>query len=251
MSGGALGRKVLRHSPQLFPLPPCLSIDGVLAFACRASSSTSSAAVQLNESKAPGDEQVLVLRASPRDQSGSRAAAVLRKTGRVPGILFSMPNDEKGKLVSFDEKEITSCVQKLGRTAWGCTVFAVHIEEDTEGGAEIRAVGRQVHMTASSGAVENVTLLHCPSDRRVKLQVPLKVFGFEICPGLKAGGRINWITRTIACTAMGSAIPNAFEVDIGHLEINDKLSYGDLTLPEGVVLSVKDMSLPILKIMRK
>jgi len=251
MSGGALGRKVLRHSPRLFPLPPCLSLDGVLDFACRASSSTSSAAVQRgNESKSPGNEQVLVLRASPRDQSGSRAAAVLRKNGRVPGILFSMPNDEKGKLVSFDEKEITSCVQKLGRTAWGCTVFAVQVEE-AEAGAEIRAVGRQVHMTASSGAVENVTLLHCPSDRRVKLQVPLKVFGFEICPGLKAGGRINWITRTIACTAMGSSIPNAFEVNIGHLEINDKLSYGDLTLPEGVVLSVKDLSLPILKIMRK
>lgn len=226
-----------------------MTLDGGLSVACRASSSASSAVVQ----HAMGDEEVL--RAYPRAQSGSRAAALLRERGQVPGILFSLPNDEKGMLVSFDQKEITSCVQKLGRTAWGCTVFGVEIVVDEEGGRRtddrIRAVGRQVHMTAASGAVENVTLLHCPPDRRVKLQVPLKAFGFEICPGLKAGGRINWITRTIACTAMGSGIPSSFEVDISNLEINDKLSYDDLTLPEGVILSVKDTSLPILKIMRK
>lgn len=69
-------------------------------------------------------------------------------------------------------------------------------------------------MTAATDAIENVTLIHCPPDRRVRVNVPLKIYGEEVCPGLKAGGRINWIQRTIACSARGDAVPKGFEVDI-------------------------------------
>ena len=108
-----------------------------------------------------------------------------------------------------------------------------------------------MHLTAASGAIENVTLMHCPPDRQVRVDVPLRVYGEEICPGLKAGGRINWIERTIACIARGDAIPDQFEVDITGLAINDKLHYTDLVLPDGTELAVADPSLPIIKIMRK
>jgi hypothetical protein len=42
----------------------------------------------------------------------------------------------------------------------------------------------------------------------------MQVFGEELCPGLKAGGRINWINRTIAVSCLGGAIPRSFEVDV-------------------------------------
>ena len=113
------------------------------------------------------------------------------------------------------------------------------------------ALGRQVHMNAATDEIENVTLMHCPPDRQVRVQVPLRIFGEEVSPGLKAGGRINWISRTIPCTARGDAVPQAFEVNISALEINDKMYYSDLTLPEGVALAVSDPSLPIIKIMKK
>lgn len=35
--------------------------------------------------------------------------------------------------------------------------------------------GRQVHMTADTDAIENVTLIECPADRHVRVEVPLKV----------------------------------------------------------------------------
>ena len=108
-----------------------------------------------------------------------------------------------------------------------------------------------MHLTASTDDIENVTLLHCPPDRLVRVDVPLRVYGEEICPGLKAGGRINWIVRKISCTARGDSIPVAFEVDISALGINDKLLYNELQLPEGVQLAVKDASLPMIKIMKK
>lgn len=103
-------------------------------------------------------------------------------------------------------------------------------------------------MTADTDAIENVTLMHCPPERTVKVKVPLQVFGEEVCPGIKAGGRINWIQRTIACTTKGDSIPKAFEVDISNLVMNDKVLYSALDVPEGVQLVQKDLDEPILKI---
>lgn len=45
--------------------------------------------------------------------------------------------------------------------------------------------------------------------------------------------------------SLGSVCP------CSHLNINDKLHYSDLDVPEGVDLAVKDLREPILKIMRK
>ena len=204
-----------------------------------------------------------VLIAQLRPESGSRSAARLRKQGQTPGTLFSLPG-EQTLLVSFDTKEISNRLHKLGRTGWACHVFSIQIQDTsptatatttpttpTTTNSPFPALGRQVHIDAVTDEIENVTFIHCPPDRRVKVNVPLHVYGEESCPGLKAGGRINWISRTIPIIASGHAVPSKFEVDVSALDINHKLSFEDLRVPEGARLAVKNPSLPILKIMKK
>ncbi len=50
------------------------------------------------------------LTAIEREGGGSRVAARLRKTGRTPAILFSLPQNES-RLISVDSKEATSLVR--------------------------------------------------------------------------------------------------------------------------------------------
>lgn len=155
-------------------------------------------------------------------------------------------------------------MNKLGRTGWACHIFEIRIPSHasttnnngasssiTSGYTSYRALGRQMHLTAATDEIENVTLLHCPPERKVRVNIPLKVYGEELSPGLKAGGRINWIERTIPCIARGDSIPEKFEVNISTLAVNGKLHFTDLNLPEGVELAVKDPLLPILKIQRR
>jgi len=42
----------------------------------------------------------------------------------------------------------------------------------------------------------------------------MQVIGDDVSPGIKAGGRVNWIRRTIPCLARGDSIPADFTVDI-------------------------------------
>jgi large subunit ribosomal protein L25 len=161
--------------------------------------------------------------------------------------LLALPG-ERDMLLTFDQAKVATQVHRIGRTAFACRLFNLRIDSL---GVEFPSLGRQVHMHPATDEIENVTLMHCPPDRRVRVKVPLQVFGEEVCPGLKAGGRINWIQRTIACIARGDSIPSGFEVDISELVIGNKLHYDALNIPEGVELAVKDPKLPILKIMRK
>lgn len=81
--------------------------------------------------------------------------------------------------------------------------------------------GRQVHMTADTDAVENVTFIYCPPERQVRVEVPLKVrqLAVLIWPSRSAlawclgdcaasdlaaagtGGGVAWALSVDACTA--------------------------------------------------
>lgn len=224
------------------------------------SSAQQNASEHREDSDQKSDENIVHVSARVRTSSGSRAAAKLRESGRVPGTLFSRLPGSGGEdriLLSFDKKEISSIYQKIGSYGWGCQVCNVVIESDdgrgsSENNRMIRALGRQLHVTAATAEPENVTLIGFPSDRKVKVDVPLKTFGREVSPGIRAGGRVNWIRRTIPCIVEGTAlVPQSFEVDISNLKVNDKVLWTSLDIPSGVTIVLKDERQPILKMARK
>lgn len=201
-----------------------------------------------------GEGNVMVLQGALRKESGSRAAAKLRESGRVPGTLFSFGGDtvpEDKILLSFDKKEIGSLYTKIGSYGWGCQVFDVHALNGDGEQKVYRALGRQIHMTAATAQPENVTMISLSEDRLVKVNVPLKTFGKEVSPGIRAGGRVNWIRRTIPCLVRGYDIPQFFEVDISELDVNDKVLWTSLDVPTHVTIALKDPRQPVLKMARK
>eukprot|EP00887_Chlorella_sp_A99_P000673 scaffold5.g673.t1 len=122
---------------------------------------------------------VATLAAELRAEAGSIPAGKLRRAGRTPAVLFSQPGSaDPGAhtLLSLDAKVVAKAVQRLGRAGWACSVFQLEIAGNGGGGApqRVRALGRQVHMRADTDAIENVTFIACPSERLVKVDVPLR-----------------------------------------------------------------------------
>ena len=201
------------------------------------------------------NHNIMEINGQLRTESGSRAAVRLRESGRVPGTLFSMKSNYEvdSVLLSFDKREIASIFHKIGSYGWNCQVFNVKmIGDEAQDGELIRALGRQIHVTAATAEPENVTMIAFPEDRKVKVNVPLKTFGKEVSPGIRAGGRVNWIRRTVPCVVQGWAeVPRFFEVNISDLEINDKVLWTSLDVPEGVKIALKDPRQPVLKMARR
>ena len=215
---------------------------------------------------------VVSLHAVRRSASGSRAAAKLRAQGLVPGTVFSFERENhKGAgedngvahdqvLLAFEKKAIGTLHQKIGSYGFACQVFDIHVTEpDASGEARAttdtyRVLGRQIHTTAASAEPENVTFIDFHPNRKVRVEVPLRTFGREMSPGIRAGGRVNWIRRTVPClvdVSEAEAVPASFEVDISGLEVNDKVLWTELDVPVGVQVLLKDRRQPVLKMARK
>ena len=130
-------------------------------------------------------------------------------------------------------------------------VFTVELPGEGSDGAprRIPVLPKQIYVDAVTSKVENVSFLRCPADARVRVDVPLNVVGADVAPGLRKGGTINQMRRSVRLWAAGSDIPTSVELDISALEVGQKIVHSQLPLPPGVALVLKDPSLPVIKIM--
>ena len=80
------------------------------------------------------------------------------------------------------------------------------------------------------------------------MNVPVSVLGEDACPGIRKGGFLQMIRRTVPTLCRGDAVPPCFEVDVSALEAGETVLLRDLRAREGVSITSDDMSLPVCKI---
>ncbi|CAK0781624.1 hypothetical protein CVIRNUC_005427 [Coccomyxa viridis] len=203
--------------------------------------------------EASGDVSgVDVIHARLRHEEGSRAAVRMRRGGRTPGILFSLPGDAS-VLVSMETKHLNTLLRKHERSGLLSQIFSLHLERDEDGAspAVFPVLPRIMHRDALTDEVENLTLMFCPPDRVVTVPVRVKVVGEELSPGIKKGGYMNLIQRQVKCVGPASAIPKELELDVSSLDFGQRITISGLTLPTGVSIRGMEAGHPICKLAGK
>ncbi len=64
--------------------------------------------------------------------------------------------------------------------------------------------------------------------------------GEEVCPGIKKGGVLNIVHRTLEVKCKADAIPEEFIVDLSAGEIGDSFDAFAIKLPDGVKLTAHE-----------
>lgn len=81
--------------------------------------------------------------------------------------------------------------------------------------------------------LETFGFVRLRAGRRVK--IPLEIFNEEGSPGLKRGGYMNYIQRSILCSIFTINIPRTIEVDVTGCHVGHKIHISDLKLPYGII----------------
>lgn len=64
--------------------------------------------------------------------------------------------------------------------------------------------------------------------------------GEDVSPGIKKGGFVNLIRRSVSCLCMGDRVPTHFEVDVSKLELGERIGLETIdNLPPGIVINEK------------
>jgi large subunit ribosomal protein L25 len=163
------------------------------------------------------------LEIAPRDVEGSRATRRLRRTGRVPGVLYG--GDDEPLAFSVDARELRHAL--AGRGA----VLDVGLD-----GTNTPAVLKSAQRHPVRGETIHVDLLRVNLNVAIHAVVPLELEGGDDAPGTKEGGVLEHVTREINIEALPTEIPESLHLDVSQMQINDTLTLAAVAIPSGVTV---------------
>jgi large subunit ribosomal protein L25 len=167
--------------------------------------------------------QTTKLSISAREPEGSRATRRLRRSGRVPGVLYGGDGDPIA--FSADARELRNALAARGA-----------VLEVVADGKATPAVLKSAQYHPVRGETMHVDLLRVNLNVAIHAVVPLELVGGDDAPGVKSGGVLEHITRELNIEALPAEIPESLTHDVSAMEINDTITLADVTAPSGVTL---------------
>ncbi len=164
------------------------------------------------------------LNVNSRAAEGSRSARRLRRSGRVPGVLYGGGADPVG--FDADERELRHALAGSGAV----------LDLSIDGGKATPVVLKESQRDPVRGQTTHVDLLRVNLNEKIHAAVPLELTGSEDSPGAKEGGILEQITRELNVEALPTAIPESIAHDVSEMQIGETILLSVLTAPEGVTL---------------
>ena len=159
-----------------------------------------------------------------RDAQGSRAARRLRRTGRVPGVIYGGGGDPLG--FDVDARELRHALAASGAV----------LDLSLDGAKATPVVLKEAQRDPVRGETVHVDLLRVRLDQAIHAVVPLELDGVDDAPGVKEGGILEQIVRELNVEALPTAIPESIVHPVGEMQIGETIHLEQLTMPDGVTL---------------
>jgi len=170
---------------------------------------------------------IFELNAEPRNDQGKGASRRLRHAGMVPAIMYGGAanpvnlslNHQKLLLVVDNEKFYS-------------TIVMVNID-----GAKHPVIINDVQMHQAKNAIVHVDLQRVLEDQPIRVHLPIHFLNEATSPGVKLrGGTVSHMRTDIEISCLPKDLPDAVEVDMGAMGLNEPVKLSDLKLPAGVTI---------------
>ena len=159
-----------------------------------------------------------------RAAEGSRAARRLRRTGRVPGIIYG--GDGGPELFAVDGRILRNTLAHSGAI----------LEVAVDGGDTAPVLVKDVQRHPVKGHAVHVDFLRVDMKVAIQTHVTLELFGADEAPGVVEGGVLSQGAVEINIEALPGDIPDSLRFDVSGLEMNATVTLSQLTPPPGVTL---------------
>ena len=179
------------------------------------------------------------LEAIKRDSRGKNEARRLRAAGRIPAVLYGAQKDgEKGSNVpvAVDPKPLLRILHSHS----GVNTL-ITLKVDGEGDA--RVLVKDFLLDPITNHMLHADFVRVNMDRRITVTVPVVIKGEP--RGVKLeGGVLDFVHREIQLESLPLEIPDAIEIDVANLGLNDAIYVRDVAQGQNwVPISAADMML--------
>ena len=164
----------------------------------------------------------LTLKAQPRTEFGSRESRRLRRSGFVPGVVYS--GGSEARPFQVNERDARNVLVHGGAL----------IDVEIEGAGTVPVVIKEQQRDPVRGDLVHLDLQEVKLDVAIQAEVAIELIGVEEAPGVKEGGVLEHVTHQVTIEALPTAIPESIPVDVSGMVIGDTLQLDGVIAPEGV-----------------
>jgi large subunit ribosomal protein L25 len=168
--------------------------------------------------------QQLSLNIERRDGGGSTKARALRKSGKVPGVLYGHGSSES---IAIDRRAFDDLLHHVGRNG---------LVELRLGGKKFdTALLREVQIDPVSRRAIHIDLQRVSANETVHAKLPVVTTGTP--DGVRNfGGVMDVIVHELEIEGPANKLPDHLEVDVTDLGIHEHVTAGGVRLPAGFKL---------------
>jgi large subunit ribosomal protein L25 len=158
-----------------------------------------------------------VLKTETRKERGSHQTAKLRKTGKVPAVVYG--HKEETLSVSVPHEDVAHML-RLG---------APVVDIQTPKGVE-KAQIMELQWDHLGKEVLHVDFKRVSADERIQTDVHIEIRG--TAPGIAEGGVLDQPLHSLRIECPAIAVPKSIRVTISELKIEDSIKVKDVKLPD-------------------
>lgn len=162
--------------------------------------------------------------AALRDRAGKGNARATRRQGKVPAVIYG--DNKPPVLISIDNLPVIKALH-------GGTLFTHLCDLDVDGQKHL-VLARDVQLHPVKDTPNHVDFLRVSEKTVITVEVPLHIVGDDKCPGVRAGGVLNFVVHNLEVSCRADQIPEGINVDVSKLQAGESLKIADLTLPKNV-----------------
>ena len=167
----------------------------------------------------------LEFNANKRDGQGTGASRRLRRTGRVPGILYGGPTAPQS--IDIDHNEL---FQLLRKEAFYSSVLNVNLD-----GKKEMCLLRDVQRHPYRPVILHADFQRVDATHKLHQKVPLHFINADISPGVKlSGGMVQHVMSDLDVRCLPKDLPAFIEVDLKDIASGHSLHVSHIKLPVGV-----------------
>jgi large subunit ribosomal protein L25 len=166
--------------------------------------------------------KTLSLEAQLREQTGSKAAAVVRKQGRIPAVMYG--HQEQPVAISLNAHDFLEGLHHGAR-----------LMDLTVAGKNEKAIIKDLQYDYLGRDIIHADLMRVDVTETIKVIVPVELKGTP--KGTQEGGVLTAHTNRLEVLCLAINIPEIIVVPVKDLDVGQAIHAGQIQLPEGVTLA--------------
>ena len=173
---------------------------------------------------------IFTLTAEIRDRAGKGAARGIRRTGRIPAVIYGDKQDTL--MITLEPKELERELLKPG--------FFTHLYDVKINGSAHRVLPRDVQLDPVKDRPLHVDFLRVSAGSTIRVNVPVQFINQAQSPGLRRGGVLNVVRHEVEMICRADAIPDHLTVDLSGHDIGSSIHISMIAIPEGARPAIRD-----------